>query len=87
MDLRFLVIFAVMLVFSRRVNPLILALFVGVVRSAYLQATLQDHWERLDIPSPSAFDTFWPAFVGALVLFSLWHVVVGMFSEWRKQEV
>lgn len=79
-DLRFLIPFILAAVFAAKASPLILGLVVGVVRSAYLQFTLQDHWARLQIPSPNPFDTFWAAFLGALVLFSLWHVVVGV---WR----
>lgn len=86
LDLRFLIIFAVALIFSGKVSPLILALIVGVVRSAYLQITLQDFWARLDIPSPTPFDTFWPAFLGALILLSLWHAISGMWRAGNAQE-
>lgn len=79
-DLLFLIIFAVALMFWRTLNPLILALAVGAVRSAYSQATLRDHWDRLGIPAPNIFDTFWPAFVAALVLFSAGHAIVGMMG-------
>ncbi|MGB7243471.1 MAG: hypothetical protein WBC93_15470 [Sulfitobacter sp.] len=82
LDLRFLIIFAVALMFSGRLNPLVLALAVGAVRSAYFQATLRDHWDRLEIPAPTAFDTFWPAFVAALVLFSAGHAIMGMVRAW-----
>lgn len=78
LDLRFLIIFALALMFWRKLNPLILALAVGAVRSAYFQATLRDHWEWLGIPAPNFFDTFWPAFVAALVLFSAGHTIIGM---------
>ena len=81
-DLRFLIIFAVALIFWRKLNPVILALAVGVVRSGYFQATLRDHWERLEIPAPNVFDTFWPAFVAALVLFSAGHATMGMVKAW-----
>lgn len=84
LDLRFLIIFAVVLMFWRKLNPLILAVAAGVIRSAYFQATLRDHWDRLGIPAPNVFDTFWPAFVAALVLFSVWHVVSGLIDEGRK---
>lgn len=87
MDLRFLIIFMVALVFSGRLNPLILALAVGAVRSAYFQAALRDHWDRLGITAPNGFDTFWPAFVAALVLFSLWHVASGLIGEWKKRDI
>lgn len=75
-DVRFLIIFVAGLVLFSRINPLILAVIVGVAQSAYLQITLQDHWARLDISTPSAFDTFWPAFLGAAILFSLWHIIL-----------
>ena len=84
LDLRFLIIFTVALIFSGRINPLILALMVGAIQSAYFQVKLQDHWDRLGIPSPSAFDTFWPAFVAALVLLSVGHAIMGMVSAWRQ---
>ncbi|KZY50925.1 hypothetical protein HKX23_12060 [Sulfitobacter sp. KE29] len=82
MDLRFLIIFALAMMVSHKLNPLILALAVGIVRSAYFQATLRDHWDRLGIPAPTVFDTFWPAFVAALVLFSTGHVIMGMVRAW-----
>ncbi len=82
LDLRFLIIFAVALMFWRKLNPVILALAVGAVRSAYFQATLRDHWDRLGITAPNFFDTFWPAFVAALVLFSAGHAIMGMARAW-----
>lgn len=86
LDFRFLILFAVGLTLSGKVSPLILALIVGVVRSAYLQIMLQDYWARLEIPPLTAFDTFWPAFLGALILFSLWHAILGGWRAGRAQE-
>ncbi|MCV2892228.1 hypothetical protein [Lentibacter sp. XHP0401] len=80
LDLRFLILFVVGFMFSGRVNPLFLALTVGALRSAYLQITLQDYWARLEIRSPTPFDTFWPAFLGGLILFSLRHAISGMWQ-------
>jgi hypothetical protein len=85
-DIRFLIIFVVGLVLFSRINPLILAVIVGVAQSVYLQITLQDHWARLDISTPSVFDTFWPAFLGAAILFSLWHTILGARDAGRAQK-
>ena len=86
LDMRFLIILVVALALSSMANPLILALIAGVVLSAYLQITLQDHWARLDIPSPSVFETFWPAFLGAMILLSLLHSILGMWGAVTEQE-
>ena len=82
-DLRFLVILLVALLFSRKINPVLLALTAGAALSAYLQITLQGHWGRLEIAAPSAFDTFWPAFLAALILLSLWHTILGIWQVGR----
>lgn len=83
-DVRFLLIFLIALVFSRKINPIFLAVIAGAVLSIYLQITLQSHWTRLNIAAPSAFDTFWPAFLGALIFLSIRHALLGV---WRSRRV